>query len=189
MTPQKIQIQSKALDPHILLITMDAYYDPSTGFTPVDFSIPLQLAGEPDASLFLPKEPDRPLNKAEKSWVQEAQQNPTLQATPPSAPALRALQKSLDRYAGPMPVTKEQWQNYVMQQYYMQSMDPDPKVSKAALDSLAKTSIVGLHEERKEITLELKSTVDLQSEALTLLRSLAQRGNEKVIEGEVSYAD
>ena len=80
-----------------------------------------------------------------------------------------------------MPVTKEAWQNYVMQQYYMQSLDPDPKVSKAALDSLAKTSIVGLHEERKEITLELKSTVDLQSEALALLRSLAQR-EEKVIE-------
>ena len=78
-----------------------------------------------------------------------------------------------------MPVSKEQWQNYVMQQYYLQSLDPDPKISKAALDSLAKTSIVGLHEERKEITLELKSTIDLQSEALTLLRSLAQRNNEK----------
>lgn len=168
---------------------LDAYYERSSNLPPEDLPIPLEVQGTPDPALFLPKEADRPLNKAEKAWVQEAQSNPQVQAAPPSAPALRALQKSLDRYAGPMPVTKEQWQNYVMQQYYMQSMDPDPKVSKAALDSLAKTSIVGLHEERKEITLELKSTVDLQSEALTLLRSLAQRSSEKVIEGEVSYAE
>lgn len=166
----------------------DAYYDPDTGFTPSDFSIPLQPAGEPDASLFLPKEPDRPLTKQEKEWVKTAQTNPELKASPPSAPALRALQNSLAKFAGPMPVSKEAWQNYVMQQYYMQSLDPDPKVSKAALDSLARTSIVGLHEERKEISLEIKSTIDLQAEALTLLRSIAQRNNEKVIEGESSYA-
>ena len=177
--------------PHTLTITgppypantmQDAYYDPQTDFDPKDFPIPLHLEGTPDASLFLPKEPDRPLNKAEKEWVKAAQNNPQVQASPPSAPALRALQSSLSKFAGPMPVSKEQWQNYVMQQYYLQSLDTDPKVSKAALDSLAKTSIVGLHEERKEITLELKSTIDLQSEALTLLRSLAQRNNEKVIE-------
>ena len=167
---------------------MDAYYDPPADFVPNEFTIPLMLEGVPDASLFLPKEPDRPLNKAEKDWVKIAQNNPEVQASPPSAPALRALQNSLAKYEGPMPVTKSQWQNYVMQQYYVQSMDPDPKVSKAALDSLAKTSIVGLHEERKEITLELKSTIDLQSEAHTLLRSLAQRANEKVIEGESSRA-
>ena len=167
---------------------MDAYYDPPADYVPNDFSIPLICEGAPDASLFLPKEPDRPLNKAEKEWVKVAQTNPQVQASPPSAPALRALQNSLSKFAGPMPVSKEQWQNYVMQQYYLQSLDPDPKISKAALDSLAKTSIVGLHEERKEITLELKSTIDLQSEALTLLRSLAQRNNEKVIEGESSYA-
>ena len=160
---------------------MDAYYDPATDFAPSDFKIPFLFEGDPDPSLFLPKEPDRPLNKAEKDWVKTAQTNPQVQASPPSAPALRALQSSLQKFAGPMPVTKEAWQNYVMQQYYMQSLDPDPKVSKAALDSLARTSIVGLHEERKEITLELKSTIDLQSEALTLLRSLAQR-EEKVIE-------
>ena len=161
---------------------MDAYYDPATDFAPSDFKIPFLFEGDPDPSLFLPKEPDRPLNKAEKDWVKAAKTDPQVQASPPSAPALRALQSSLQKFAGPMPVSKEQWQNYVMQQYYLQSLDPDPKISKAALDSLAKTSIVGLHEERKEITLELKSTIDLQSEALTLLRSLAQRNNEKVIE-------
>lgn len=160
----------------------DAYYDPTTPSEPQDTPIPLSLQGTPDASLFLPKEPDRPLSKSEKEWVQAAQRNPEIQKAPPSAPALRSLQQSLEKFSGPMPVNKEAWQNYVMQQYYLQSLDPDPKISKPALDALAKTAIVGLHEERKEITLELKSTIDLQSEALTLLRSLAQRSNEKVIE-------
>ena len=110
---------------------LDAYYERSSNLPPEDLPIPLEVQGTPDLSLFLPKEPDRPLNRLEKNWVQEAQNNPQVQAAPPSAPALRALQKSLDRFSGPMPVTKEAWQNYVMQQYYMQSLDPDPKVSKA----------------------------------------------------------
>ena len=105
-------------------------------------------------------------------------------ALPISAPALRALGKQLDRYAGPMPTSKEQWQNYVMHQYWLQSQDPDPKISKPALDALARSSIVGLHEERKEISLEIKTNVELQTEALTLLRSIAARSQEKVIEGE-----
>ena len=166
---------------------LDAYYERSSNLPPEDLPIPLEVRGTPDPALFLPKEADRPLNKAEKAWVQEAQNNPEIRREPPSAPALKALGRAMERFAGPIPVTKEQWQGYVMQQYYMQSMDPDPKISKAALDSLAKTSIVGLHEERKEITLELKSTVDLQSEALALLRSLAQR-EEKVIEHERSHS-
>lgn len=161
---------------------MDAYIDSNTDFLPEDFPIPLTAEGDPNPALFLPKEADRPLTKAEKSWVQEAKTNPDIVQSAPSAPALRALGKQLERYAGPMPASKEQWQNFVMQQYYMQSLDPDPKISKPALDSLAKTSIVGLHEERKEISLEIKSSVELQAEALTLLRSLAQRNNEKVIE-------
>lgn len=164
--------------------TMDAYYDPETPSEPQDNPIPLRVEGEPDIALFLPYEPDRPLNKEERKWVQDAVQNPDIRTEPPSAPALRALQKSMERFNGPMPVTKEAWQNYVMQQYYLQSLDPDPKISKAALDSLAKTSIVGLHEERREVSLEIKTNVELQSEALTLLRSIANRGAAKVIEGE-----
>lgn len=161
---------------------MDAYYDVATDFLPENLPIPLQVQGEPSPALFLPIEDDRPLTKKEKEWVKEAKVNPNIVQEAPSAPALRALGKQLEKFAGPMPASKEQWQNYVMQQYYMQSLDPDPKISKPALDSLAKTSIVGLHEERKEISLEIKSNVELQSEALTLLRSIAARQNEKVIE-------
>lgn len=162
---------------------MDAYIESSLAkFDPYDFEVITTPQGEPNPALFLPKEADRPLTKAEKSWVEEAKSNPEIRQEAPSAPALRALGKQLERYAGPMPASKEQWQNYVMQQYYMQSLDPDPKISKPALDSLAKTSVVGLHEERKEISLEIKSSVELQAEALTLLRSIANRQNEKVIE-------
>lgn len=162
---------------------MDAYIELSTvEFEPSNIKIPLFVEGDPDPALFLPKEPDRPLTKKEKDWVQEATVNPAIAQQAPSAPALRALGKQLEKYAGPMPASKEQWQNYVMQQYYVQSLDPDPKISKPALDSLAKTSLVGLHEERKEISLEIKTNVELQTEALTLLKSIAARQNEKVIE-------
>lgn len=162
---------------------MDAYYDSNPNFLAEDFSIPLQVQGEPNPALFLPKEEDRPLTKKEKDWVKEAKVNPEVVQSAPSAPALRALGKQLEKFAGPMPASKEAWQNYVMQQYYLQSLDPDPKVSKPALDSLAKTAIVGLHEERKEISLEIKTNVELQTEALTLLRSIANRQNERVING------
>ena len=158
--------------------------DLSYDFEPYDFEIPLTTEGTPNAALFLPKEGERVLTRSEKEWVKEATARPELRAEPPSAPALRALGKQLDRYAGPMPTSKEQWQNYVMHQYWLQSQDPDPKISKPALDALARSSIVGLHEERKEISLEIKTNVELQTEALTLLRSIAARSQEKVIEGE-----
>jgi len=167
----------------LILHNMDAYFDITYDFEPYDFAIPLAVEGEPNAGLFLPQEGERILTRSEKEWVKEAVSRPELRAEPPSAPALRALGKQLDRFSGPMPVTKEAWQNYVMQQYYLQSLDPDPKVSKPALDSLARTSLVGLHEERKEISLEIKTNVELQTEALTLLKSIAARQNEKVIDG------
>lgn len=147
----------------------------------LDFSVVLDFSGAvPSSALFLPVEPDRVLTRGEKEWVQEAKRNPEIATTPPSAPALRSLQRSMEKYAGPMPATREQWQNYVMQRYYELTLDPDPKISKPALDSLAKTGLVGLHDEKTEITVELKSTIDLQAEALTLLRSIATR-EEKVI--------
>ena len=149
---------------------------PSTLSFPVVLEFPDSV---PNAALFLPNEPDRPLTKSEKEWVQEAQRNPentSLISAPPSAPALRALEKQLERYSGPMPVTKEQWQNYVMKQYYTLSLDPDPKISKPALDSLAKSNLVGLHTEVQEININTKSTIELES---TLAQKLQQILNKK----------
>lgn len=140
----------------------------------------------PNATLFLKSEPDRPLTKNEKEWVQEAQKNPDLVTSPPSAPALRQLQKHLEKYAGPMPATKEQWQNYLMKQYFVMSQDPDPKVSKPALDALAKTNIVGLHTEVQEININTKSTVEIEADLLSLVQRLANKEPqpEEVLDGD-----
>ena len=166
-------------------LLVDSSEVPSTLSFPVVLEFPDSV---PNAALFLVDEPDRALSRKEKEWVQEAQRNPentSLINTPPSAPALRALERQLEKYHGPMPVTKEQWQNYVMKQYFMLSTDPDPKISKPALDALAKTNLVGLHTEVQEININTKSTIELEGELMGLVASVVRRQNEKVIEGEV----
>ncbi len=82
---------------------------------------------------------------------------------PPSLPAERALKKQLEQFNFTLPGSKETWQNYVMAKYFELTLDPDPKVSKPALDSLAKTSIVGLMVERQEISIVHKSTEELEN--------------------------
>ena len=47
--------------------------------------------------------------------------------------------------------------------YYQLACDDDPKVSKPALDSLAKTNVVNLTAERTEVNINMKSTVELDS--------------------------
>lgn len=147
----------------------------------------------PNAALFLPEEPDRVLTRQEKEWVQEAQKNTEIAANPPSAPALRSLQKSLNKYSGPMPVTKEQWQNYVMKQYFVLSQDPDPKVSKPALDAIAKTNLVGLHTDVQEININTKSTIELEATLAQKLQQIINKKNvpqdEEAIEAEWSEAE
>lgn len=159
----------------------------------LSFPVVLEFFGSvPNAALFLPTEPDRPLTKNEKEWVQEAQKNPDLVTSPPSAPALRQLQKHLEKYAGPMPATKEQWQNYLMKQYFVMSQDPDPKVSKPALDALAKTNIVGLHTEVQEININTRSTIELEATLAQKLQQIIQKKNitqEEPIEAEWSEAE
>lgn len=139
-----------------------------------------------NSALFLKNEADRVLTKEEQKWVQEAQKNPELATAPPSAPALRQLQRHLEKYAGPMPATKEQWQNYLMKQYFVMSQDPDPKVSKPALDALAKTNIVGLHTDVQEININTKSTVEIEADLLSLVQRLVHKKTsaEEVLDGD-----
>lgn len=171
----------------------DLFEVPSTLSFPIVLEFPDSV---PNAALFLPDEPERPLTKQEKNWVQEAVRNPDntdLLHNPPSAPALRSLQKSLNSYSGPMPVTKEQWQNYVMKQYYNMSRDPDPKVSKPALDAIAKTNLVGLHTDVQEININTKSTIELETTLAQKLQQIIQKKNvpqdEEPIEAEWSEAE
>lgn len=159
----------------------------------LSFGILLEfLDSIPNNTLFLKDEPDRLLTRNEKEWVQEAQRNPDIALSPPSAPALRSLQKSLEKYAGPMPATKEQWQNYVMKQYFMMTKDPDPKVSKPALDALAKTNVVGLHTDVQEVNINTHSTIELEATLAQKLQQIMQKksiAQEEPIEAEWSEAE
>lgn len=150
----------------------------------------------PSAALFLPPEPDRVLTRQEKEWVREAKKNPDnadIINNPPSAPALRAIQKQLETYNGPMPVTKEQWQNYIMKQYFTMTKDADPKVSKPALDALARTNIVGLHTDVQEININTHSTIELEATLAQKLQQIISKKNlpieEEPIEAEWSEAE
>jgi hypothetical protein len=93
-----------------------------------------------------------------------------------------------------MPVTKEQWQNYVMKQYFLQSRDPDPKVSKPALDAIAKTNLVGLHNDVQEININTKSTIELEATLAQKLQQILSKkvnneNEDEVIEAEWSEAE
>lgn len=171
-------------------LLVDSSEVPSTLSFPIVLEFPDSV---PNAALFLVDEPDRVLSRKEKEWVQEAQRNENLASAPPSAPALRALERQFEKYHGPMPVTKEQWQNYVMKQYFMLSTDPDPKISKPALDALAKTNLVGLHTEVQEININTKSTIELEATLAQKLQQILSKkkdnADEEPLEAEWSEAE
>ena len=162
--------------------------------TPYNFEIPLTTQGDPDPMLFLERATAVTDPAKDKKWAKAAEEaikanpaarNDILHAAP-SAPALRSLQRSLEKYEGPMPVSKEQWQNFVMQKYYEQACDLDPKVSKPALDALARTNVVGLNQEVQEVSISVRSTVEIESELLQVVNSLLSKPKEAVIDGEWS---
>lgn len=171
------------------LLDSDFWAEDAPTSPPIDL-IPT-VSPVPCPALFLPAEPSRPLNKEEKEWVayasKEAQQNPetlpTLRAAAPTKPALLALEKALSKFSGSMPGTKEEWQNYVMSRYFELASDIDPKISKPALDALAKTNVVGLMEERVEVNINTRSTVELETELLTKIDKILRRQEERVING------
>lgn len=171
---------------------MEINDDLPEGIEPYQFKIPLTAVGDPDPALFIHNDPTATPSRSDKEWVREAvaeiKANPERKSeilhVAPSAPALRSLQRSLEQYDGPMPVTKEQWQNFVLQKYWEQAVDIDPKVSKPALDSLAKTSVVGLHSDMQEVNISVRSTVEIESELLQVVSKLLNKKEEKVIEAE-----
>jgi hypothetical protein len=90
----------------------------------------------------------------------------------------------MEKYDGPMPVNKEQWQNFVLQKYYEQANDIDPKISKPALDALARTNVVGLNQDVQEVNISVRSTVEIESELLQVVNSLLNKPKEKVLDAE-----
>jgi len=61
--------------------------------------------------------------------------------------------------------------------------DPDPKIAKAALDSIAKSSAANLMVEKKEINITTRSDEELNKELKDLFASLKAKASEKVITG------
>lgn len=128
----------------------------------------------------LPSDAEVPLSQEDKRWLAEKAMNAQSDAPPPSYAAERFFKSQLDKFNFVMPASQEQWQNYVMYKYFELSLDPDPKISKPALDSLAKSSIVGLSAEKTEININALPTAELEKE---LLSALKRYTGEKVIEG------
>lgn len=154
-------------------------------------SFPIPLAPPentyPNPELFLSEEPPRALTKREKEWVKAVQdikdddKRAEAITTAPTLPALRALESSLKKYDAPLPASKESWQSFVMAKYFEQANDIDPKISKPALDALAKTNIVGLHQEVQEININTKTTIELESELMEKINRVLRKQNERVI--------
>lgn len=129
----------------------------------------------------LPTDSEVPLTHEDKQWLAQKAIAPEQTSPPPSYAAERFFKVQLDRFNFVMPATQEQWQNYVLYKYFELSLDPDPKISKPALDSLAKSSVVGLTSEKTEINIHSLPTAELEKELLSAIKRFS---GEKVIEGK-----
>lgn len=152
---------------------MDDYIYLDDWFGPVDtapFAAPLAGAWKDQKELFnnpvfvsgrQPTQKEVPLTAVDRAWIAEKGINPNLKTPPPSYAAQKALDDHLSKFNFIVPGTQDQWQSYIMFKYFELSLDPDPKISKPALDALAKTSIVGLSVERQEISISNTSNEEL----------------------------
>lgn len=140
-------------------IPLDDWYEDAD---PPQFAVPLDLPFAPAKETFekpnfkvgaLPSAQDVPLTQADKAWIVQKGMNPSTPTPPPSYAAQNALNRHLKQFDFVVPGSQDQWQSYIMYKYFELSLDPDPKISKPALDALAKTSIVGLAVERQEISI------------------------------------
>jgi hypothetical protein len=78
----------------------------------------------------------------------------------------------------------------VLDKYFQLSQDLDPKIAKGALDSLAKTSVVGLWQEEQTLNINLRKTEELEGALLQKIQKiLGKTQNEEIIEAEWSEAE
>ena len=72
---------------------------------------------------------------------------------------------------------KASWQHFVMKKNYELSLDPDVEVRSKALERLAKTSIVGLYEQKVQINVSALPANELQDK----LEMLVDRINKRAL--------
>ena len=150
--------------------------DPAFVFKDIDFL----KANTPD-------DQELSLTPEDKTWIEETVNNGRKTSPPPTLAAQRYLETQLTQYNFELPGSKGAWQNFVLTKLFEQANDLDPKVSKAALDTLARTSAVGLMEQKIDVNVVHKSSEELQDELRRAMDRYLSR-NEKVISGEATRA-
>lgn len=129
-----------------------------------------------------------PLTDEDRKWIEDTTQAGRKTTPAPSLAAERYLTAHFKQYNFDLPVTQAQWQNFVLAKLVEQANDLDPKISKPALDTLAKTSVVGLMVERQEINITHKTSDELEATLRSAMRKYLQKNEERVIEGTVLRA-
>ena len=162
-----------------------------------DFTIPIGAPTLPPAVVFASvkfQEGNTPINEADLvvtptdlEWVNETLQEGMKKSPAPSLAAERYLKTHFSQYDFDMPANKRLMQNFVLTKYFQQANDPDPKIAKAALDSLAKTNVVGLMDQKIEVNVAQRTSEDLEGELTKMLMKFLGR-EEKVINGEAVRA-
>jgi len=86
------------------------------------------------------------------------------------------LEKMLAKHDYVLADPSNKMRNYVVFKLFEHAENDDPKVSLKALEYLAKSSEVGLFSDKIEVNINQKSTIELESELSSLLKSIANRG-------------
>lgn len=161
---------------------------------PEDFVLPLGkvpaahaaavLASPTFQNFNIPEDEETPLTFEDHAWIQKTVEEGTKSTPAPSIAAERYLRKAFSEYAFDMPVTESQWRNFVLTKWYQQANDADPKVAKAALDSIAKSCAANMMVERKEISVTNVTDEELKKDLRNMFQQLLSKTQERVIEGE-----
>ena len=161
---------------------------------PEDFVLPLGKVPAAHAAAVLsspafqnfniPEDEETPLTLEDHAWIHKTVEEGTKSTPAPSIAAERYLRKAFSEYAFDMPVTESQWRNFVLTKWYQQANDADPKVAKAALDSIAKSCAANMMVERKEISVTNVTDEDLKKDLRNMFQQLLSKAQERVIEGE-----
>ena len=158
-----------------------------------DFSIPLGKPSINPAAVFASLEfqkvnvpDDEPIvvTEADKAWAEKTAHEGKKTTPAPSLAAERYLRTHFAQYNFDMPATQGPWRNFVLSKLLQQANDPDYKVSKPALDTLAKTSVVGLMDQKVDVSITHQSSEELTHALQAAIKNFRQLKEEKVITGE-----
>lgn len=164
-------------DEDFLIPTGPSTADPTRVFASVDF-----------LKVNTPSEEVPPLTAEDVAWVEQTRAAGHRPSPPPSLAAQRYLEEHLAHYNFDLPVTQTQWQNFVLTKLFQQANDADTKIAKAALDTLAKTSVVGLMVEKTEVSITHRTSEELNHLLKSAMDKYVRHNAEKIIEGTASRA-